>query len=224
MSPQSSPNNPLPGRGKRALAATLAAVVINVLIIAALAHSGEPYQKRGDDIRTVPFSVVKPPPPPPERPPEQAPTESTPVQQSMPSLDLPPIGDGDSGLALPTGDGLGDGWNLPLEMPAYEVTKKKDTGPRDRPPELLFIPNTQNLYPRIAQRRGIAGRTVARLTLDQRGKVVDATILESEPAGVFDEATKRAVARVRYRPAIRGGKPVESVVDLEFTWTPEEEW
>ena len=142
----------------------------------------------------------------------------------MPSLDLPPIGDGESGLALPTGDGLGEDWNLPLDMPAYEVVAKPDKGPRDRSPELLFIPNTQNLYPRIAQRRGISGRTVARLTLNREGRVVDSSIIQSEPAGVFDEATKRALSRVRYRPAIRGGKPVDSVVDLEFTWTPEEEW
>ena len=91
----------------------------------------------------------------------------------MPSLDLPPIGDGESGLALPTGDGLGEDWNLPLDMPAYEVVAKPDKGPRDRSPELLFIPNTQNLYPRIAQRRGISGRTVARLTLNREGRVVD---------------------------------------------------
>jgi len=224
MSPQFSPNAKLPGNTKRMAMATLAAIAINSLIITALAHSGDPYEKRDNALRTVPLSVVKPPPPPPEQPPREAPTESTPVQKSMPNLELPPIGDGDSGLAMPSGDGLGDDWNLPLEMPAYEVAPKKETGPRDRAPELLFIPNTQNLYPRIAQRRGISGRTVARLTLDQKGNVLDATIIASEPRGVFDEATKRAVTRVRYRPAIRGGKPVDSVVDLEFTWTPEEEW
>jgi len=224
MSPQSSRNSPLPGHKTRLLSATLIAVLINLLIVTALAHSGDPFEQRTDNLRTIPLSVVKPPPPPPERPPEQAPTKSTPVQKNMPTLELPPIGDGDERLALPTGDTLGDGWDLPLEMPAYEVAAQKDTGPRDRSPELLFIPNTQNLYPRIAKRRGISGRTVARLTINHKGRVIDSAIIESEPQGVFDEATKRAIGRVRYRPAIRGGKPIDSVVDLEFSWIPEEEW
>ncbi len=53
-------------------------------------------------------------------------------------------------------------------------------------------------YPASARRRGIEGQVVIDVATDATGAVSDASVLQSEPAGVFDAAALRAVRRWRY--------------------------
>ena len=42
-------------------------------------------------------------------------------------------------------------------------------------------------------------------TIDENGRVQDAVVMESEPAGVFDESALAALAQWRYRPRVENG-------------------
>ena len=46
-------------------------------------------------------------------------------------------------------------------------------------------------------------------TVTETGAVRDPVVLEAEPAGIFDEAAKRAVVKFKYKPRVEGGKPIE---------------
>jgi protein TonB len=54
-------------------------------------------------------------------------------------------------------------------------------------------------YPASAIRRRIEGEVVVEVAIDPTGSVSGATVLQSSPAGVFDDAVLRAVRRWRYR-------------------------
>ncbi|MDM7983795.1 MAG: energy transducer TonB [Maricaulis sp.] len=53
-------------------------------------------------------------------------------------------------------------------------------------------------YPRGAERRGIEGSVTVSYAIDADGSVVDAQIVESTPAGVFDRAALAAIETWRY--------------------------
>lgn len=56
-------------------------------------------------------------------------------------------------------------------------------------------------YPRSAERRGIEGYVVIAYDIDESGDVVEPTVAEAEPAGVFDRAALRAVGSWRFAEA-----------------------
>lgn len=53
-------------------------------------------------------------------------------------------------------------------------------------------------YPRGAERRGIEGSVTVSYAIDADGSVVDAVVVESTPAGVFDRAALAAIETWRY--------------------------
>ena len=50
------------------------------------------------------------------------------------------------------------------------------------------------------------------------GKVAGVKVLDSSPAGVFDSAASRAIARVRYKPMLQAGKPVAVTTKLRIAF------
>ncbi|MDN5870650.1 MAG: energy transducer TonB [Nitrococcus sp.] len=65
-------------------------------------------------------------------------------------------------------------------------------------------------YPRRALFAGIEGWVVVQLTITETGQVTNATVVDSEPSGVFEEAALNAVRRWRFKPAIEDGIAVVS--------------
>lgn len=64
-------------------------------------------------------------------------------------------------------------------------------------PALQNLPDSTPFppYPGNARRNGIEGFVIVEMTIDSRGRVLDAKIVSSKPARVFDAATLRAVER-----------------------------
>ncbi len=87
-----------------------------------------------------------------------------------------------------------------------------------RGPVLIRPPDMESFYPLRARRRGITGETRFRITIDREGTVTDVDILQSTPAGVFDEAARRLARSLRFRPALRGGRAVRCRVTSNFVW------
>jgi protein TonB len=65
-------------------------------------------------------------------------------------------------------------------------------------------------YPPQAKDRGIEGWVLFSYTVTKEGRVKDIVIVDSQPKGLWDRATLRAVANWRFQPALKDGKPVET--------------
>lgn len=63
-------------------------------------------------------------------------------------------------------------------------------------------------YPRRARRRGLEGVVELRILVGATGEVERAVVERSSGHDVLDEAAKSGVARWRFEPALRDGKPV----------------
>jgi len=58
-------------------------------------------------------------------------------------------------------------------------------------------------YPSSARRQGQQGAVVVQFTVDERGYVVDAKILQSSPYPALNEEALRTVRRFRAQPGVR---------------------
>ncbi len=71
---------------------------------------------------------------------------------------------------------------------------------------------TAPMYPAALERQGIEGDVEARLLLEKDGSVSRVEIVTSSPAGVFDDAAKRALSSWKFAPATYQGKPLKAWV------------
>ncbi len=69
----------------------------------------------------------------------------------------------------------------------------------DQPPQPTR--RTSPVYPPRARGKGVTGRVVLGLLIDDRGQVVRVKVLESSPPGVFEQAATEAVRAWRFQPA-----------------------
>lgn len=63
------------------------------------------------------------------------------------------------------------------------------------------------VYPPIARRLGKEGRVVLRLTLNEKGELINVEVIEGAPYG-FTESAVEAVKKSKFSPATKNGKPV----------------
>ena len=78
---------------------------------------------------------------------------------------------------------------------------------KERPDEALPIVKVAPIYPDRAVREKIEGHVLLEFVVTETGGVRDAVVVESEPAGVFDQAALDAVGKFKYKPRIVDGKP-----------------
>ncbi len=112
----------------------------------------------------------------------------------------------EKGLGGPTGAGAGSGSGAP-----YETNFGQADAPR-------FLNYAQPNYPLAARQQGREGTVVLRLTIDERGNLIQVEVVTS-PSDGFAEAAVEAVKRSTFAPAQRGGKAVASraVLPMRFT-------
>ena len=76
-----------------------------------------------------------------------------------------------------------------------------------------FLTRAQVQYPLAARRKGREGRVLLRLTLDERGKLLNLEVLENPGYG-FADAAIAALKKSRFSPASINNRPVASRVRL----------
>ena len=79
----------------------------------------------------------------------------------------------------------------------------------------ILLNQADIVYPETALATGISGVVTLRLLIDHQGTLRDASVMDSRPAGVFENAALEAVRTLRFRPAIRKGVAVGSVKIIE---------
>lgn len=70
-------------------------------------------------------------------------------------------------------------------------------------------------YPRQALRLGIEGEVVLQFDVDQYGAVLDPYVVESNPGGLFERASIKAVRKLVYNPPIHEDSAV-NVTDVRL--------
>lgn len=91
----------------------------------------------------------------------------------------------------------------------------------DEPPKV--VRRVQPEYPLSAELMGVTGRVVVRIRVSETGAVTAVEVTESEPPGVFDDATVRAIRRWTFTPAVFRGRPVPTWCRTAVVFTLAEE-
>lgn len=80
-----------------------------------------------------------------------------------------------------------------------------------------FVYRETPTYPQIARKLGKEGRVVLRLTINEKGELLNIEIVESAPYG-FTESAVEAIRKSKFLPATKDGRPVASraILPIKF--------
>ncbi|HVN32956.1 MAG TPA: hypothetical protein VMT45_13325, partial [Thermoanaerobaculaceae bacterium] len=84
-------------------------------------------------------------------------------------------------------------------------------------PELVEKVNPDRNHPDFAKIR--SGIYIFDMVVNEKGEVVDPFFLRG-PEGGGEAYLKAVLARWRYKPALRGGKPVSVFITVTFSFSP----
>lgn len=132
-------------------------------------------------------------------PPKPSPGQVRPIKPAPP----PEVPD-DDGLRIPVDKGdEGPRDNHPqddpFDGPSWIDTELLPPARPVLPAMCLPMVRSEPDYPALALRRRIEGHVIVEVAIDRSGSVSKASVLQAEPAGVFDDAVLRAVRRWRYK-------------------------
>ena len=155
-----------------------------------------------DAVKLLSAMRIKPPPPKKKeiRKKEKPPPKVNPkLKQIMPKLDEMSL------LDVPFQFDLGlqgnqEGMQLSLGAKIWDESNV------DVKPVALF--RMKPVYPRSAMSKNINGQVKVKLLVDRDGMVKTVEIVESQPEGIFDDATVNAIQQWRFQPAKVKGNPV----------------
>ena len=74
------------------------------------------------------------------------------------------------------------------------------------------------IYPASAQMRGIIGWVDLEYVVMPDGSVANARVIDSTPAGQFEEAALQAIARWKFKPRVVDGKAVPRGVEQRMNF------
>lgn len=81
-------------------------------------------------------------------------------------------------------------------------------------PKVMVKPD----YPKMARQAEIEGIVVLKVTIDERGRVVNAVVVKSD-SEVFDQAAIEAMKQWTFTPAEQSGNPVKATVTIPLRFT-----
>jgi bla regulator protein blaR1 len=89
----------------------------------------------------------------------------------------------------------------------------------DTPAVAQFSSCAKPVWPAEDLRAGHDGTVTLSFLVGVEGKVRDAKIVKSSGYGAMDEAARDGIMKCEFKPATRGGQPVESWVPIQYVWT-----
>jgi periplasmic protein TonB len=100
---------------------------------------------------------------------------------------------------------------LDLPDPTYYAARQLDVYP-------ALASAFELRYPAGAAASDVKGRVLLLLLIDAQGVVNEASIVEAEPAGYFEEDALKAFRAARFKPALKNGRAVKSriVVNVNY--------
>jgi periplasmic protein TonB len=73
-------------------------------------------------------------------------------------------------------------------------------------------------YPAEAARRGLSGKVVIRLYINQKGGVDRVETLRAQPPGIFEHSAERAFRAARFAPGMKDKQPVKTQMTIEVNY------
>jgi protein TonB len=106
---------------------------------------------------------------------------------------------------------------LPDAPPPPPVKAVRVGGDIREPRRVVYVPP---VYPTLAVKAAVQGMVIIEATINERGRVTDATVLRSIP--ILDDSALEAVRQWVYTPTLLNGvpTPVIMVVTVRFTLKP----
>jgi len=77
------------------------------------------------------------------------------------------------------------------------------------------------VYPEMARDSKLAGFVTLLVLIDEAGRVVDTSVMDATPEGVFEQAAQQALANAAFYPAQKDGRMVRSRVLIKVEFDPE---
>lgn len=154
-----------------------------------------------------PESELKPPPPPQDlpKPPPASPVSqknATPPKTPQLSNIQPQFEAAVSDLKFGTMAFSG----VPAPQTQFDISQV-DTMPQ-------IISRTEPVYPYRARQQKISGIVVLKFLVTKEGMVQQASVVQSNPPGVFDEAALQAVTSWRFKPGMLDREPVATWISM----------
>ena len=166
-----------------------------------------------------------------ERPTLQLRLQSLAAEAATTTPEIPPIVADNTPLASPpTSDVLPDKLPVPAIAP-LEGGPRSETGLVSLPQPYYHtareldrraVPKTKIKPPYPEEAGNLDGYVILRLLINEAGKVDEAIVVQSEPAGIFDLAARDAFGNILFTPGIKNGIPVKSQMMIEVRYHREE--
>jgi periplasmic protein TonB len=161
----------------------------------------------------APAPTPSPPPPNQPPPPDAAPPARAPVRIGVSLSASTSAG----GVAAPAGNTLYG--EVPRTAPDPADVKPYRSERYVPPTQVTVLPRPvgecrppTDEYPEAALRLGIEGVVVLSLTIDEKGAIADARVLEDPGHGLGEAAVRSLRKHCRFEPARRGGDPVATTL------------
>ncbi len=77
------------------------------------------------------------------------------------------------------------------------------------------------VYPEMARDSKVVGSVTLLVLIDEAGRVVDTSVMDATPDGVFEQAAQQALANAAFYPAQKDGRMVRSRVLVKVEFDPE---
>ena len=105
-------------------------------------------------------------------------------------------------------------YQMPEQPIAKDTSSKQTVSGGVVHGKVLSLPKP--VYPAVAMARGVLGRVVVEVTLDEQGRVVDARALSGSP--VLRASAVAAARLARFEPTLLSGQPVKAtrLIDYDF--------
>ncbi len=87
------------------------------------------------------------------------------------------------------------------------------------PAAMLAIECETPPYPYVAMEKGEEGTTRLALLIDPRGYVIESRVVRSSKSLALDRASRDAIAKCQFMPAMRNGVAAQGWVILNYIWT-----
>jgi protein TonB len=205
----------------------VSAIIVTMLLFIALpllTHF-QPHHAKKERVAGMLISTKPPPPPPSEdrdKPQEQEMTkkelkpETQRQRRVQPRFEAPRVTLGAGGIGV---SGVKIAMVSDFKVSNSLFMSAFNANEVDKPPSTLrsFPPQ----YPFLAKRDGIEGKVMLRIVVNAQGEAEEAEVTKAEPEGYFEEAALKTVKKYKFRPAMKGGKPVNCIVYIPISFNME---
>ncbi|MEO0585855.1 MAG: energy transducer TonB [Bacteroidota bacterium] len=178
-----------------------------------------------------------PPPPPPQLPPPQVKTVAFQIPEPTPEEELDPEEDQTiaeieelkeaPNIGLEDKEGADEGFfdgeiDADGDIPDVIVEQEPDINQfifAEEEPSPINMADVQKLigYPQIARDAGIQGSVVVRVLVGKKGQYKKHKII-NQVHPILSKAVEKEIGKLRFSPAIQGGKPIEFWVNIPFNF------